>query len=113
MDMDIDINKISNVLEVKLDKIEPIEFGWEYPSLNVLDCVLSLNRNYNKFTLPRVNMFARNHPEIRSLDQLNEMIDSYISPLRFSQVALDYNDERRANTLRGVVEYLITIQENY
>ena len=111
--MDGDIQKISEVLEMKFDLIEPVEFGWEFPSLNVLDCVLSLNRNYKRFTLPRINRFAKNHNEIRSLDQLKEMIDNYVSPLRFSQVVLNYNDERRANTLIGVVDYFITIQENF
>jgi len=111
--MDGDIRKISEVLEMKFDRIEPVEFGWEFPSLNVLDCVLSLNRNYKKFTLPRINRFAKNHNDIRSLDQLKGMIDNYVSPLRFSQVVLNYNDERRANTLIGVVDYFITIQENF
>jgi hypothetical protein len=111
--MNDDINKISEVLAQKFAKIEPVDFGWEYPSLNVLDCVLSLNRKYKSFTLPRINRFARNHPEIRSLDQLKEMINCYVSPVRFSQVVLDYNDEARANTLLGVVDYFINIENKY
>jgi hypothetical protein len=51
--MNDDINKISEVLAQKFAKIEPVDFGWEYPSLNVLDCVLSLNRKYKSFTLLR------------------------------------------------------------
>ena len=84
--------------------------GWLNPALDVLDCVLSLNRNYDRFCLPRVNAFAKQHPEVTSLKGLLGLIASYRTPLAFSITELAYQDERRAETLIGVTRYLATKQ---
>jgi hypothetical protein len=84
--------------------------GWQNPALDVLDCVLSLNRNYDRFCLPRVTVFRDRHPEITSLRNLRELIASYPTPLDFSIVELDYQDVRRAATLVGVIDFLIREQ---
>jgi len=86
---------------------EPAFSGWQNAPLNVLDCVLSLNRSYEKFCLPRVERFSVRRPDIRQLAAFRELIVSYPSPLRFSEVELDYRDERRASVLLGVTEYLL------
>lgn len=83
---------------------------WNYPALMVLDCVLSLNRRYNSFVVPRVEKFAKSHPEVRELGHLLDVIDRYGSPVEFCILELNYRDENRANTLRGVIEYLIVQQ---
>ena len=33
------------------------------PAVKVIDCVLSLNRNYDKFLVPRLKTFMNNHPD--------------------------------------------------
>jgi hypothetical protein len=59
--------------------------AWFEPPLNVLDCVLSLNRSYDRFCLPRVEKFRQVHPEITTLASLLELIESYPTPLDFSE----------------------------
>lgn len=83
---------------------------WSNPALDVLDCVLSLNRNYDHFCQPRVTEFRDRHPEITSVRGLRGLIGSYPTPLVFSIAELNYRDERRAATLVGVAEYLIKAQ---
>ena len=82
------------------------------PPLDVLDCVLSLNRHYDSFCLPRVQNFKKRHPEIESLEALLSFIRSYLSPLEFSIQELDYRDEARAETLVGVLNYLVAAQRS-
>lgn len=87
--------------------------SWDFPPLNVLDCVLSLNRNYDSFCLPRVERFKQRHPEIDSLQGLLRLIRSYASPLAFSVRELEYNDDKRAAVLVGVLEHLIDVQKPF
>jgi hypothetical protein len=87
--------------------------GWAAPSLNVLDCVLSLNRNYDKFCLPRVERFKEQHPTVDTLANLLDLIRTYSDPLEFSVKELNYRDENRAATLVGVLNYLIEVQKNF
>lgn len=86
--------------------------NWANPPLDVLDCVLSLNRPYNGFCLPRVQSFRDRHPEIDSLQALLSLIRSYPSPLEFSIRELDYQDKARVETLVGVLHYLLTAQQS-
>ena len=87
--------------------------SWEVPSLNVLDCVLSLNRPYDTFCFPRVQEFANRHPTVGTLTGLLELITAYASPLEFSVRVLDYRDEGRAATLVGVVKWLLAVQQRF
>ena len=81
--------------------------GWSIPPLDVLDCVLSLNRRYDSFCLPRVERFKEQHPEVDSLARLVHLINAYSNPLEFSVQELNYRHEERANTLIGVLNYLL------
>jgi hypothetical protein len=86
--------------------------NWGIAPLDVLDCVLSLNRPYDRFCLPRVQNFSDRHPEVKSLQVLLSLIQGYQSPLEFSIRELDYRDEARAETLVGVLNYLLTVQRS-
>ena len=81
--------------------------AWQNAPLNVLDCVLSLNRQYEKFCLPRVERFEDRRPDIQELPAFRELMLSYPTPLKFSEVELSYRDEGRALVLLGVTEYLL------
>lgn len=86
--------------------------NWGMPPLDVLDCVLSLNRRYDRFCLPRVQSFSDRHPEIDSLQGLLSLIRSYPSLREFSIRELNYDDGPRAETLVGVLNYLLTAQKS-
>ena len=83
------------------------------PAVKVIDCVLSLNRHYDRMVLPRVQHFTRNHPEIQTLSQLHALMARYASPLAFSITELDYYHQRRAETLLGVIDYLLEVQHEH
>jgi hypothetical protein len=79
------------------------------PAVRVIDCVLSLNRPYDRFVVPRLDRFEERYPQIRSVEDLAAMIRSYPSPHAFVREALDYNHEARADTLAAVVEWLLRV----
>jgi hypothetical protein len=107
-----DIDKLSKVLSAQFANVKlKDDFGWKCPPLDVLDAVLSLNRRYEGFVLPRVYTFKRNHPDTIHLVQLLEMIERYPSPLLFSKQELNYNDEKRAETITNVVNRMLQVLE--
>lgn len=81
------------------------------PAVKVIDCVLSLNRNYDKFLVPRLKAFMNNHPDTQWVVDLAHHMDSYPTPHAFVKRELNYNHEDRANILRSVVRYVCTIVE--
>jgi hypothetical protein len=103
-----DIEKLVQVMTTKFpEPLQTENLSWPAPSLNVIDCVLSLNRDYLKFVRPRVKRFRERNPHVHSLAELAKLIRSFSSPLDFSIDELDYRDTNRAQTLLGVTEYLI------
>ena len=87
--------------------------AWEVPVLNVLDCVLSLNRRYDAFVVPRVRRFRDTHPEVRWLSELRRILDAFPTLLDFSKVELDYDDAARAVVLSQVVDFLLDAQRDF
>ncbi len=81
------------------------------PAVLVIDCVLSLNRKYDGFVVPRLDAFVNENPKIRKVGDLAKLIASYPTPHAFMQQELNYNFEARANTLHSVVEFVSKIIE--
>jgi hypothetical protein len=79
------------------------------PAVRVIDCVLSLNRAYDSFVVPRLDRFERAHPDVRSVSELQELISKYASPDAFVSQVLNYRHAERAETLTGVVKWLATV----
>ena len=78
------------------------------PAVRVIDCVLSLNRDYDRFVVPRRNRFERNFSRVCSISDLNSEIKKYPSADAFVRDALNYKHESRAETLANVVKWLVT-----
>ena len=81
------------------------------PAVKVIDCVLSLNRNYDTFVVPRLKSFINKHPHTQRVVELANLIDSYPTPHAFVKQELTYNHEDRARILQSVVWYVCTIVE--
>ncbi len=112
--VDQEIRRLVGALRSVFPAILPQKFdSWAVPPLNVLDCVLSLNRQYDTFCLPRVQEFANRHRTVSTLTGLLELVNAYASPLEFSIRELDYRDEGRAATLVGVTRWLLTVQQRF
>lgn len=105
-----DIKLLSEVLSKGVGKVELTpSWGWPgNPALCVLDCVLSLNRNYDSFLLPRLRNFKEAHPEMVSLSDLQELISSYSAQGlgAFLEVELDYKYPDVEQRVVGVLTYL-------
>lgn len=81
---------------------------WSRPlAIRVIDCVLSLNRNYNYFVVPRLDRFTARYPDIVSVRDLCSLLDSAGPPERFVADALDYRHADRARVLDDVAKYVL------
>lgn len=86
--------------------------GWSNPpAVKVIDCVLSLNRKYDGFVVPRLRTFMNNHPDIQRVVELVNVMDSYPTPHAFVQQELNYNHENRARVLQSVARHVYSIVE--
>jgi hypothetical protein len=73
------------------------------PALRVIDCVLSLRRNYDYFVVPRLNRFESNFPLVSSIQSLRDLIDDFGDPDKFVRETLNYSHTERAIILSQVV----------
>lgn len=73
------------------------------PALRVIDCVLSLNRHYDRIVVPRLDRFESQNPSVTSVLNLSELIVTFASPEAFVRKALGYRDSGRAAILDSVV----------
>lgn len=73
---EIDIRRVVRYLStIPLDyQMLPDEFGYSSPVLICLDAVLSINRKYYSFVVPRIKYFEENYPHICTLEQLASLI---------------------------------------
>ena len=103
-----DIEAVAAWIEKHADHIHKTD----PPAIKVINCVLSLNRNYDIFVVPRLNAFVENHPEIRTVNQLATLIDSFPTPHAFMHQELKFNYEDRANVLKSVIDFACEIVKN-
>ena len=89
-------------------------YGWNYPSLNILDCVLSLNRRYNEFAKPRVVGFNEKNPNCVLIEDLINVFQKYKCNYgEFTIKELDYNHAERGRIIYEVAQFLLNeISEN-
>lgn len=110
-----EVDKLVEVLKADFSHVAiRSDYGWsKRPALNVLDCVLSLNRNYDRMVYPRVEAFSKCHPEVVELPQLQNILDEYKELGQFCRSELKYDDARREQTLRDVVRYMLEVQTEH
>jgi hypothetical protein len=109
-----DIELLTNALRSRFPSSpQQTDSGWGKPALNVLDCVLSVNRNYDKLVLPRLEDYAHKRPGVCTLVDLHTVISSHPSPADFLTAELRYNDPQRASILQEVTSYLRDIQHDF
>ncbi|MCA9288260.1 MAG: hypothetical protein KDA05_06740, partial [Phycisphaerales bacterium] len=82
------------------------------PAVKIIDCVLSLNRNYQRHVVPRVAAFQDRHPETRSCADLLAAVAS-AGHAGFARESLGLNDPGRAATIEGVAEHLAEAQQSF
>lgn len=58
-------------------KVEVGEFGYDNPVLICIDAVLSINRPYYRFVVPRIEYFRKEYETIKDLKGLISLIERY------------------------------------
>ncbi|NJK94508.1 MAG: hypothetical protein HC905_05895 [Bacteroidales bacterium] len=102
-----DIDRVANELKNRFTKVIPnSNYDWKNPSLNILDCVLSLNRKYEEVVKPRVERFRINNPSCFNIEDLLKLIKKY-SEGEFINAELNYNHTEREIIIKEVCEYLL------
>ncbi len=104
-----DIAAVAKRLEQIAPFCSPIDPDLRSPAIKVIDCVLSLNRKYDSFVVPRLKDFKSKYPEIQQVNDLAYLITRFSTPHKFMKQALDFNYEDRANTLQSVVNFVCNI----
>src|SRR5213592_4121169 len=100
-----------NLLRIAAQALQPpVEYAPDWmkprsPAVRVIDSLISLNRRYNGFVVPRVKHFEQAYPEVQSVQDLQSMIAEYPSHGDFLRDALHYSHADRANALSGVVNW--------
>ena len=79
------------------------------PALRVIDCVLSPNRWDDSFVVPRLDRFEREHPSVRTITDLQDLMAQYPSPDVFVTQVLNYGYVRRAAILSALVRWLAKV----
>lgn len=108
-----DVERLATtLLELKPSIGRSTDPAWtRCPALKVLDCVLSLNRNYDSFVVPRLDRFEVIRPEVKSVIDLLTVIEANNSPNQFVIDNLNYHHKERAGTLYGVTKWLASISK--
>jgi len=78
------------------------------PAVRVLDCVLSLNRPHDALIVATLDRFAREHPGIRTVPDLQALMARYQSPSAFVTEVLNYRPGY-AGVLSAIVRWLATV----
>lgn len=100
--LELEVQKIV----IELADVSPDNFGHETTALCCIDAVLSINRNYKKFVVPRLEHFRRNFSEIKGLLDLKKMLNSMKSEI-FAKDVIKYKDINRVFLLNRVVDKLL------
>jgi hypothetical protein len=81
------------------------------PAAKVLDCVLSLNRRYKTFVVPRIDEFRKNHPNVRTLAELDNLVKGRGGEGPFFRNELDYYDDSRAISFGNVLTHMRSVSD--
>lgn len=104
-----DLERLSQSLRSDFPSVkQSTDLAWSRSSaVRVIDCVLSLNRNYDHFVVPRLNRFELRFPETTTVEALRGQIDGFDDAEHFMRETLDYRDANRARILDAVVSRLL------
>lgn len=112
-----DINQYIKYLEANgffytLNKeVNESENGYENMSLVCLDMVLSINRQYYNFVVPRIKMFGRKYSGIKTIDDLDDLLSSKTNTDFFD--VWNYKHIERVEILRDLVRVLKEKKDYY
>ena len=86
----------------------PEEFGYDKPFLIIIDAVLSINRQYNPFVKPRIELLKQKLSDINNLEELDNLIK--IDKNKFIEL-WHYNHIQRVDLLINLLEFFIVYKK--
>lgn len=105
-----DILRLANYLNSIPISEKSEEIGtYKSAVLICLDAVLSINRKYYKFVVPRIKHFMENYPEITTLKELHEILTQEEGFGNY----WNYNHKSREDTLKELVLKFLEIEQDY
>lgn len=76
------------------------------PALSIIACVISLNRKWDSFVVPRLNIFEEKSPEIRSATDLQEALRTG-GCVHFTEERLNYKHPDVARRIESVTDWMV------
>lgn len=111
--MEEDLNKLKKFIskvEIKSDNNNNLG-TYQNAVLICLDAVLSINRQYYRFVVPRISYFQENYSDIDSLEKLLRVLENE-KIIGFSKY-WNYKHDERTKTLYNLTKKMIVIADNY
>ena len=110
-----EVAQLVDVLQKLGSNIAPSQdAAWTNPvAVKIIDCVLSLNRPYDRFVVPRLELFKTKHPQIITAAQLAEAMAAYSDANAFVEQELNYKHVERAVILDKVVQFVCQITSTH
>ena len=93
-----------NSLNLRFTK-KPEEYGYNNPVILLMDATLSINRQYNKFVLPRIEHFEQAFPNINTLKKLNKLIEK--KGVNGFEEVWNYKHPKRVEILQSLVNFFL------
>jgi hypothetical protein len=108
-----DIEKIKNFIKNIESEVNPQNSLGNYPNavLVCIDAVLSINRKYYKFVVPRITCFQNNYSNITTLKDLLNLIEE--KGIEGFSECWNYKHDARVEVLYSLINRLIEISEKY
>lgn len=108
---DGDVERLSVALRQDFPAPKPSECrAWSrVPPVRVIDCVLSLNRRYDAFVVPRLDKFEQDYPQVTSVRSLRNLMNQYPTHAGFVREVLNYKDPDRARILDAIIDFVLDV----
>lgn len=84
---------------------------YDPPAVKVINSVISQALTYKTTVYPRLVGFKKNHPDVKSIRQLADLMKSYTTPLEFLSEEVDLKNKLKADAIDGLVKYLCGLIE--
>jgi len=83
----------------------------EKPAIVLIDIILAANRNYNKVVEPNIRKIEENYPELKSIEQLENLLNQKTKEEFFQ--FWGHKDLKKYNTLRSILEKIKELKKRY
>lgn len=101
----------------RLEAVSPDLYDGNYgdrydpPAVRVIHSVIQQGLTYETTVYPRLVGFKKNRPDIKSVRQLADLMESYTTSLEFLSEEVDLPNKLKAGAIDGLVKYLCGLIE--